>query len=434
MFDGQKATIEKLGPIEDYVRLLLILASAERSYDSNGCCNRLVEGYLYISNLDDLATKTSCWARLVATLRRIDPDRQFEPKQGIHVLSDTELENNITRLLDLSAEHYVTAKGIVRALAKANPEQALILAQSLNGNDRRHRATADLIASALQSPLEQIDFKFIRKCLSKLTWRNLRDESLVQILVMFSESEKLSEDSQNIARSFIGEIDSIEDAVRRCNAYCLALDVASRIESANLMGQLFNKLEKSWQAIDVGWVKVDVGFKIVEALSGLLPDEAKRYLKTVEDLREELLLDSDVAANSYLACLRLAIRAYSGLLTKKLDTEADLIRIYDAIDKIPSSGERIGLYTELALRYWMYNRREDTLTIVNAKIKPLLQQMNTEDNRTRQMAIVNAAPALYQAHTNSALTIVEELPFPERDSAYSEICSFILKKKVSSDP
>jgi hypothetical protein len=41
IFDSQKGTIETLGPIEDYVRLLLTLALAEKKFDIDSSSNRL---------------------------------------------------------------------------------------------------------------------------------------------------------------------------------------------------------------------------------------------------------------------------------------------------------------------------------------------------------------------------------------------------------
>ena len=43
IFDGQKNTVEHIGPTEDYVRLQLLLARTERKYDTAACSNRIDE-------------------------------------------------------------------------------------------------------------------------------------------------------------------------------------------------------------------------------------------------------------------------------------------------------------------------------------------------------------------------------------------------------
>ena len=48
IFDGQKNTVEHIGPTEDYIRLQLLLARTERKYDTAACSNRIDEVYLYI--------------------------------------------------------------------------------------------------------------------------------------------------------------------------------------------------------------------------------------------------------------------------------------------------------------------------------------------------------------------------------------------------
>src|SRR5208282_2217310 len=66
VFDTLKATTEKLGPTEDYVRLQLRLTQTEARHDNKAANTRLLEAYFYINDIKDLEIKTACTARLIA--------------------------------------------------------------------------------------------------------------------------------------------------------------------------------------------------------------------------------------------------------------------------------------------------------------------------------------------------------------------------------
>ena len=147
IINGQKGTIERLGPIEDYVRIMLILALAEKNTDTTACLDCFIEAYLYTSYLEELSTKSSCLARISSALTRVDPDKNFERKDALHSTVNKELASCVDELLNKTADQYLVTKGIIRGLAKTDPANALSLAQKLNGEDRRNRAIYNLAKS-----------------------------------------------------------------------------------------------------------------------------------------------------------------------------------------------------------------------------------------------------------------------------------------------
>jgi D-tyrosyl-tRNA(Tyr) deacylase len=72
-------------------------------------------------------------------------------------------------------------------------------------------------------------------------------------------------------------------------------------------------LNNIWESIDVGWSKVDVGFKIATYISDINSTVAEEYLKKTESFRDEILIDAKATASAYIACIRLALRAFNGL-------------------------------------------------------------------------------------------------------------------------
>src|SRR5439155_7327479 len=115
----------------------------------------------------------------------------------------------------------------------------------------------------------------------------------------------------------------------------------------------------SWEEIDVGWARLDAGFNLVKSLAGRLPETARTFLQRTEVFRSEVAFDAGTAALPYLISLRLAIRALSGLLPKRLDADEDIARLGRLIDYLPTRAERVGLWAEIALRYQICGRESD---------------------------------------------------------------------------
>jgi hypothetical protein len=140
---------------------------------------------------------------------------------------------------------------------------------------------------------------------------------------------------------------------------------------------------------------------------------------------------------AYSSGVVLAIRAFSGLLKRKLDTEDDLSRLGTLIEHMPSHGERALLWSELALCFYNKGRSDTCKEIVNRRIKPLLENISAKDISYRSDVIILLAPALYCAHKTIALEIISTLPpvpQPDRDEAYAQICRFVVTKHSPLDP
>jgi hypothetical protein len=104
-FDAQKAAIERLGPSEDFVRLQLILAHAESMYDFNLAKARIIETYFYVNQRSDLTLKTACMAFIVAQLHEIDPEKKLEASDGLHSMTQKELQEDLDKILEVTADH-----------------------------------------------------------------------------------------------------------------------------------------------------------------------------------------------------------------------------------------------------------------------------------------------------------------------------------------
>jgi hypothetical protein len=430
IINGQKGTIEKLGPIEDYVRIMLILALAEKDDETETCLDCFVDAYLYTTYLEDLSTKSSCLARISSALSKIDPDKSFEEHDLLHSTVRTELATCVSELLGKTADQYLVTKGIIRALAQTDPLNALDIAQSLNGEDRRNRAIYNLANSTLDAPDKNLNLEFVYRCIQLITNRAGKDELLLQVLSRINGAEDSNVDEQTFLK-FATLAKEVQDAPERCNACCIVLQTLPRynpLTESVFRTNIIELLTQAWDSIDVGWVKVDVGFKIVESLSEF-PELIQKFFKKVDDFRNTIFLDSDDTAFAYIACVKLTIRAFSGLFAQKIETENDITRVTTAIENIPSMTERVGLFTDLALRFRAANREDKFNEIVRNKVRPSLEKIQEVDGLAKELATVASSPALYLFHPTSALATIDKLNSSRvQDNAYAEICSYIITK------
>lgn len=435
IIDGQKGNIERWGPTEEYIRIMLTLGIAEKEIDTEACINRFIEAYLYSSDINDLSTKSACLARIISALVEADPEKNFEKKDSLHSIASKELASCVDELLGKTADQYMVTKGIIRALAKTNSQDAFEIAIKLNGEDRRDRAIYNLVVDILDMPDKNLPFDFVKSGMIKIVDVDIRDELLIQVLSRINAiSDELPE--KNIVLYLVGLIKDIRDAADRCNACCIGLLLLNRMANngkETMKQGLTELLSSTWDAIDVGWLKIDVGFKVVEALSEI-PDLSEEYYKRVETYRDNIFLDSDASALTYLASARLCVRAFSGLFAQDFDTENDLMQVVSIIENIPSMTERVGLYTDLALRFHIAKKIENFNDIVGNKLKPCLEKIPASDGLARRLAIVASLPALYLYHPVSAMALIQSMSsVSARDDAYRSICSYILTKKYN-DP
>ena len=439
ILDSLKSTIEHIGPTEDYVRLQLTLVRTEYKYEFEAALDRVIDVYLYIDDLNDLTTKANCLARLAALLMDIDPQGLLNRKDNIHTYVYSDLQEHVQLILDTTGDHYEVTRKIIQPLAKTKPDLALDFAMKLNTENRRDKALLDIIKSSLKIPLNRVDLHFVDEVWNKLEDQELKDEAALKVIERFFREDNGVDVEVMMPQvlQFINRIDGILDVVERCKAYCLAYCIlvkSDRDKYASYASHLLRSLDTTWQAIDEGWFKVNNGFKIAESLAEVSPEIGQTYIDKTESARNEILISSSGAAETYIRCLCLAIRAYAGLLPNGIATQYDLERLDRLIDRLPSYGDRAILWADLALRCYSYKKSDECEQIVIEHVRPLIEDISSDNFARKIDVIILTAPALYHAHPKTALELISKLPRKKRDAAYTRIASFILDKVSITDP
>jgi hypothetical protein len=429
-------TLEQLGPTEDYMRLLLILARAEKRYDPQAAKNRLLDVYLEVSALTDLGTRSACTARFLSTLTLLDPDRLLEEKDKLHTMVMEDFEKQFRQLLECTADHYEATKGIIRALALAQPDLAIRVAQGLNTESRRDAALEEFVEAAAEGPVEQIIPPQLLKALDLIVDAKRRDDALQQALESVAQRTLPPAKATDVL-PLLERVPQLADASRRGRACAIGLSFLAshpNLGKQGLARTLEETLRASWDAIDASWHKADMGFAVSADLAKHRPDLARVYADLASEFKNRTQLCDERAASAALQCVELAIRAYGGLLPRNLDTPEDAERIDRTIGLIPGAGAQARLWSELALRYYLNDRQAQCESTVGSRIKPLLRALPDDNEQHRADILITVAAALYAAFPASCLDMLDQLSVRNKDLGLLEVCLFLLRRCPGSDP
>src|SRR5206468_328360 len=114
--------------------------------------------------------------------------------------------------------------------------------------------------------------------------------------------------------------------------------------------------------------KLEAGYKIVFALADDARGIAENYLACTDEIKAS---HTGLTGHTFRATLGLAIRAFSGLLPKQLESRSDMERLTLQIERMPSHSWRVFLWSDLALRFFRTQRSDDGKRLLNQRIRPL---------------------------------------------------------------
>jgi hypothetical protein len=190
--------------------------------------------------------------------------------------------------------------------------------------------------------------------------------------------------------------------------------------------------DSAFAVVNSDWDRTDLGFSIASILSTANLKRAYALMSTAHDTRGHSLVPDGRTAASYVQAVRLAIRAFIGLLPRELDVKEALERLRKIINSLPSEGERARLWSELALRCFAAKKKDLGIDIVNAELRAVTN--NITDEGFRDFIMPDIAPALYYAHPVSAIRDLSKLDETHRSTAFENICRFILYRLPMQEP
>jgi len=435
--DGLKGPIESAGPTAEYVKLQATMAEAEARYDIQASFNRLQDLFFYTDTLTETDTKLSSLANIASVLKKIDQAKKFDEIGPIHELVIEELRAVIDDILTKTANHYEAVRPAISALAQCDTKSALEVVLKLNTAPRREEGLVTFVEAVASEPPSDTNFAAMTEAYGNLKSIPMKAMAArVALRCLLDQKKEMGPFISKIIPLYQW-VNIIPDAEEKCQSICMMLDILLEHKepiSSKLITLLSQQdLMKTWETIDLGWAKVNAGFKIVSVMSKCSPNLSHDFLDKTIKARNEIILDCQDTALNYIGCVRLAIRCFSGLIKRKLYNQEDLEILQNLIDKIPSPSVRITAWADLALKLFVAQDLKKYKEIVSEQIRPFLEANIIEDAEARMQTIIAVAPALYCAHHASTKELIDTLPQPYRDDAYSYVGSFLITHHLPTE-
>jgi hypothetical protein len=437
MLDGVRATAERLGPSVSYVRLQLTIALNEAEFDQMAAESRLIEVISYVPIIGDLPSRGQSYAECLASLRRLSPLMRLASVDSFERQCASELESVVLTLSTSTADHYLALGGIIAGLAAGDLTKAIDYTCIVNTETRRDAILIDVIESLLRRSIVDIDLNGLSSVLRAIVALEQKDEGLLLIIERFANESEIPQSQAPALRAMISDLPTMTDSVLGCRGMVSGLRLLHRPAfdgDISLRSHLMSCLQRRWQEIDIGWVRIDAGYGMARDLAAFSSADAELILRETESMKKEWSIAAIRPASTFMACIRLLIRVFAGLMPRHLETEIDITAIASLIEILPSCGERAVLWADLAIRASLAERADLTESLVQNRLQPAFANVPREDRAYRSRVLVQIAPALYRAQSTTCLHELEFLDPDDRDVAIRQIIEFLIAGRAPFDP
>lgn len=435
LLESVAARVRDRGPTEEYVRVQVRMAETEWRFQPEAAKDRLLNVAMYdVAEVEDLGVRFASSALLLAALRRLQRNAEFEDPDLINFVQDTYYSARDLTLAG-TADHFGVAKGAVRSLAVHCTDEVAALARSLNTAKRRSYALREIIQRWAREAADKLPWSTLLGIVRAIEIEPIRDQS-VTLLTRLAARDQVAVDQGELFQleSLIHEI---SDSVERSKAACFLLIACNRHTDQDAVSPLTPRIteiiETSWKSIDNAWERVDIAFKIAQLIASASPDLSREYLKQAEIIRQGDWLHGGATAESYMAVVRLLIRVYAGLVRSGAKEDGDYQTLRAAIDRIPSAGERAVLWAETALRC-VDASEEEARGYVIEHVEPLIEDLPRADRANRDSVIADVAPALYLVNKETTVDLLRTTLPHLRETAVRNIVEWVANRKAPRDP
>jgi hypothetical protein len=431
----QAKALEAVGPSEEYVRLQLLIARGQTAVDSNAALERLVDVYLYISEVDEPNTKASCLAWLLRALPDIDSNEVLEARDHLHSMVRDELSHLVSQLLADTAQHMQVLRPIVEALAKHHIDIALNYVPSVNTQERRDAVLREVLDASIHTATAPLNLCKIIQALSIFVNVEMRDTLVAHLVETILKDHTSFSDVVGDVHDLLGWTHQIADPTTAATALSSAYCVLSRLGAPETtLAALAISIDQRWSDIGDSWDKVDAAYTIATALAPYSLDLAKKFIGAARNARAELTFDSLERCQPYLYSTRLAIRLYRALMPSNSDTDDDLKRIVKLILRVPSVQVRADLFNDVATSFYAAGRADNGGVIVARHLKPLLEVAQTTPDIGERSAIMSAIAPAHVRMSPLSVVDFDTISPAKAEAALDDAAEFVFTGLPRRDP
>ncbi|RAK24175.1 hypothetical protein B0I03_10224 [Flavobacterium aquaticum] len=391
-------------------------------YKSISTLNNIIKE---VEDLKDSLVRLEAFAEIYAKLHIISSN-DISPKVKFVYHRIFEVSNE---LLNSTANHYKLCQNILKTISKVNPILGLKICESINTLHNRDKSRLLVLDSYLKNNLKKIKNNILIEI--DKSFENIIPQriALKSILERYSEAKSLHYDVIKELFYFTNKIDIVEIPINR--VYCLLLNyqiISKNIEWKNrLSSQIKKKIDADWEKIDADWEKIDVGFVICSEIAKIDLDYAKLIFEKNVKNKNEIWIDSELIAQTYLYSLSLMAKAYNALLINNSNTENDYKLIEELIGSLPSEIEKLKLWTEIGISSYLSDNHSLTKKIYDTHVFPLVQGIIHKNLNID--FVLESLILVHLYNSELAIEYIKNLSLYIRESACSIIFDFYINKR-----
>lgn len=419
-------------PVEESIRLDLILAAVEARHTSDGRASSRFYKRFYdlFEQVHELDSRCYGLVRMLNSLPDIIPN-----DDALRIDLEKHLLHEFDQLLNVSAYHFSLTRRILGPLANYDAKLALEFAEKLNTEERRNSARVRIGVVYSDRDLTTIDFRFLAEVFRRISNPVRRNWAAVQVLEHLARSAGkfgVPPTVRNYLHDLLRELEQITDPIALSLAFAYAFKLYIGIDS-KMAGLYFDKMLRSWESVDASWDKLQLGFNLVTLIAENNQEKAKKIFHETRQLQNGTPLIQSVFAKIYGDLLLLASRAIPGIAkATKTDLQSVAKLLISGIEQIPSRATQCNLFADLALRFQLGGQPDEFARIVKERVVPLLDSIEQVDLRSG--IAVEISPCLFVYERSFLFEELRTLNVEQRDKALSSVLEYILFGRPSSDP
>jgi|GEM_PF-3904982 len=429
----QKNLLKLHGTSEESVRLEMLLLLGKNTFDSEQVKLDLIDLYISVNDIEDISVRATCLAWMLNYLKRFPNSLELDESTTLVTEVKVKLIEGIEELLESTADHYVTAKDAIIALAKADPILSLELINKLNNQTRRDQGLNNLVMSLIATKDFYIKPDVLLQSIDLIENEFDRDR---RILFCLHSLEKIA----SVTVDF------------KCDHRLLELWEKIRMAPNRLKGKIYVHKIKHYSGIPTDqfpetyitlldnvttdWVKTDVGYWAANQIADIDKNKAEIWMEEVRKDAIKRKSLSQAIEETLISSIKLAIRTFAALtIESDLKSNPSFARLTTLIQKVSTLENRIVLWTDLAIKLFYMNKKGSCDYIVKTFIQQLLNEDFTDNGSLWENLILRSAPAIYLCHPATFDNYIGKLTsIIAKDTALINTCKVIFRKISIFDP
>lgn len=334
-----------------------------------------------------------------------------------------------TELFASTANHFKICQNVIKTVSKTNPILGLKICEYINTVNRRDKARILILESYLDNNLRHVKIEVLKEIERSFEDPSSNHTVILNILDRYAQAKKLHFNVIKQLLYFLRKVERFNDKIDSLIGFVMGYRIILKNENwkTKLSNNYEEKIIKYWNLLEAEWEKIDMGFKVCSSLSKINEGFSREMFEKIEVLKNNSWLDSGLAAYTYMNCLKIVIRSYSGLISSHNERKDDYSTLETLIDRVPSKPQQLQLWTEAAFSS-LINAREDVgKKIYNEHLLPLIE--NLKDKQHNLEDVSNAIVIIHVFNSNLAVEYLKLLSQGLKERIVSKICNFYISKR-----